>query len=144
VRDVVLDADVVWLEFKLQLVGRFRFSGTLKRELQRNAAEFARKFRREIIRMQIGGDDLRFGLVKFFKIGNDAAEGGMGLLRFQIADVLADENLVADCQRHRVLQMRSYCQNDFRRAEFHDALILFWQILGLAELAPPMVIGSGA
>ena len=70
-----------------------------------------RKFGREIIRVQIGGDDLRFGLVKFFKIGNDAAEGGMGLLGFQIADVLADENLVADRERDGVFQMRANGQN---------------------------------
>ena len=112
-RDVVLDADVVWSEFKLQLVGRFRFSGTLKRELQRDAAEFARKLRREIIRVQIGGDDFRLGVVKFFKIGDDAAEGGMRLLRFQIADVLADENLVADGQRDGIFQMRANGQNNF-------------------------------
>jgi len=58
--------------------------------------QFVRKFGREIIRVQVGGDDVRFGLVKLFKIGDDAAEGGMGLLRFQIADMLTDENLVAD------------------------------------------------
>ena len=61
--------------------------------------------------MQIGGDDLRFGFVKFFKIGDDAAEGGVRLLRFQIADVLADENLIADRKRDGVLQMRANGQN---------------------------------
>ena len=60
------------------------------------APRFARKLRREIIRVQIGGDDLRFGFVKLLKIGDDAAEGGVRLLRFQIADVLADEDLIAD------------------------------------------------
>ena len=64
--------------------------------------------------MQVGGDDLRFGLVKFFEIGNDAAEGGVRLFGFQITDVLADENLVADCKRDRIFQMRSYCQNWLR------------------------------
>ena len=75
--------------------------------------------------MQIGGDDLRHGPVKFFEIGNNAAEGGMGLLRFQIADVLADENLVADREGNGILQMRANSQNNFRRAELRDALILF-------------------
>ena len=48
----------------------------------------------------------------------------MRLFSFQITDVLADENLVADRQRNGVFQMRANSQNNFRRAEFHDALIM--------------------
>ena len=63
--------------------------------------------------MQIGGDDFRFGIVKLFKIGDDAAEGVVRRLRFQIADVLADENLIADGQRDGIFQMRADGQNNF-------------------------------
>ena len=84
-----------------------------RRAAESPRSEFVRKLCREIIRMQIGGDDLRFGVVKFFKIGDDAAEGGVGRLRFQIADVLADENLVADRKGHGVFQMRAHGQNNF-------------------------------
>ena len=62
--------------------------------------------------MQIGSDDLRLGFVKFFEIGDDAAEGGVRLFRFQVADVLADENLIADRKRDGVFQMRAHRQNN--------------------------------
>ena len=79
----------------------------------RQALPFFRKLGRKIIRMQVGGDDLRFRFVKPLEIGDDAAERGMGLLRFQIADVLAEENLIADRERDSVFQMRADGQNDF-------------------------------
>ena len=93
--------------------------------------------------MQIGGDDLRLGLVKLFKIGDDAAEGGMGLLRFQIADVLADENLVADRKRDGIFQMRANGQNRFSEGgvpRLSDFVLRF----GLADVGSPNGIGSGA
>ena len=62
--------------------------------------------------MQIGGDNLWFGVVKLLEIGDDAAKGGVRLFGFQVADVLADENLIADRKRDGVFEMRSHCQND--------------------------------
>ena len=98
----------------------------IRAERQLGPTGLLRKFRRAIIRVQVGGDDLRPDLVKFFKIGNDAAEGGMCLLRFQITNVLAEENLVADREGNGIFQMRANGQNDFRRAELRDALI--WKL----------------
>ena len=41
------------------------------------------------------------------QIGGGAAKRLMGLLRFQIANVLTDENIVADHERDGILQMRA-------------------------------------
>ena len=68
---------------------------------------FTRKLGGEIIRVQIGGDDFRSRVVKLFKISDDAAEGVVRRLRFQIANVLADENLIPDGQRDGIFQMRA-------------------------------------
>ncbi len=68
--------------------------------------------------MQIGGDNLRPGVVKFLKIRDNAAKGGVRLLRFQITNVLADENLVANGERDGVFQMRTNGQNGVRSSEF--------------------------
>ena len=119
VGDVMLDADY----------GRDALLRVLA-ERQLGPTGLLRKLRREIIRVQIGGDDLRLGLVKIFEIGDDTAEGGVRLLRFQIANVLADENLVADRQRNGVFQMSANGQNNFRRTGFYSALIFLRLMFG--------------
>ena len=64
--------------------------------------------------MTSGGDGLRLGVVKLLEIGDDTEEGSVCLFRLQIADVLADENLIADRKRDRVLEVRSNSQNWLR------------------------------
>src|SRR5690348_12877158 len=56
----------------------------------------------EVIRVQIGGDDLRPGFVKFLEIGDDPPKGSVRRLRLQIADMLTDEDLTADRKRHDI------------------------------------------
>ena len=124
VGDVVLDAKVAQASgLRVGGASPLRRLGTGGRDAAgtrrrgRLRYDFAGKLRREIIRVQIGGDDLRFRVVKLFKIGDDAAEGVVRRLGFQIADVLADENLVADGKRDGVLQMRADGQNRFVAAD---------------------------
>ena len=106
------------------LVGRaIRLRADGGQRTARPTGQLVCKLRREIIRVQIRGDDFRFRIVKPFKIGDDAAEGIVRRLRFQIADVLADENLVSDGQRDGIFQMRADGQNNFRRDEFHESLM---------------------
>ncbi len=57
--------------------------------------------------MQIGGDDFRLGVVELLEVGNDTPERIVRLFRFQIADVLAEENLIADGEGDGVFQMCS-------------------------------------
>ena len=45
--------------------------------------------------MRIGGDDGGAGFVKALEVVDDAAEGFKGLVGFQVADMLADEDLGA-------------------------------------------------
>ena len=75
---------------------------------------------RKIIRVQIGGDDSRPGVVEFFKIGDDPSESVMRLFRLQITDMLADKNLRADGQGDGVFQVRADGENNFgvRSSEF--------------------------
>ena len=79
--------------------------------VSRRASAPSANLRREIIRVQIGGDHFRLRVVKPRQIGGDAAERLIRLLRFQIADVLADENIFADRQRHGIFQMRADGEN---------------------------------
>jgi hypothetical protein len=57
--------------------------------------------------VQIRHDDLRRRRVETGQIRGGATKGGGGLLGFQVADVLAEKDLIAHRQRHRVLQMRA-------------------------------------
>ena len=59
----------------------------------------------EIIRVRVGGDDGRCGVVEPLEVGDDAAEGLEGLVGFQVADVLADEDLRPHGEGDGVLQM---------------------------------------
>ena len=68
-------------------------------------------FGREIFRVQIVRDDLRFRLVKARQIRDGAGEGVVRRLRRQIADVLTNENIPLYAERDRVLQMRSDGEN---------------------------------
>ncbi len=67
--------------------------------------------------MQIGGDDFRLVAVEFLEVGDYAPERMVCLLGFQIADVLAEENLIADGKRDGVFQMRADGQDG--RDAFH-------------------------
>ena len=64
-----------------------------------------RELRREILRMRVGGDDFRGGLVEGLEICDHPSEGPESPVRLQIADVLAEEHLGADRECHGVLQM---------------------------------------
>ena len=111
-----------------------------------HTGQFVCKLRGEVVRMQIGGDNFRFRLVKPFKVGGDAAKGVLGRVRFQIANVLADEHLFRHRQRDGVLQMRPNSQDDWdcglRIAEFvtRAASVL----LRTPRLRTPNGMGSGA
>ena len=59
-----------------------------------------RKFSGEIIRMQIRSNPRGTHAVELWQIGAGPPESRIGLLGFQIAEVLADENIFADGQRH--------------------------------------------
>ena len=74
---------------------------------------FLRKLRGEIIRMQIRRDAFWRHVVEFRQIRANPAERGVRLLGFQITDVLAEENIFADGQRHRVFEVRTDGENDF-------------------------------
>ena len=63
------------------------------------------KLRRKIIRMQVGCDDVQFGLIQFLKIGNDAPKGVVGRFGLQIANVLAKKNLIVYRQRDGVFKV---------------------------------------
>ena len=67
--------------------------------------------------MQVRRDDLGSRFVKPLEIGDHAAEGLVGRVGFQVADVLADEHLRADRQRDGVLQMRA---DGARRSRISD------------------------
>ena len=56
-------------------------------------------------------------------------------LRFQIADVLADENIFADGQRHGIFQMR---------ADGQDRLWIFAELWRLSSAIAAALNGSGA
>jgi hypothetical protein len=78
----------------------FSLSGILSREL-----------RREIFGMEIAGDDLGLRIVKSREIGGGILERAKSLLRLEIADMLTNENVFANTERDRVLQMRTECKN---------------------------------
>ena len=46
----------------------------------------------EVIGVRVGDDDGGAGFVEALEVGNDAAEGFEGLVCFQVADMLADED----------------------------------------------------
>ena len=55
--------------------------------------------------MRVGGNEGGAGFVEALEVGDDAAEGFERLVGFQVADVLADEDLGADGEGDGVLQM---------------------------------------
>ena len=55
--------------------------------------------------MHVGGHPFRFGTVELPKTRDDFPESAIGLAGFQIADVLAKENVASYRHRHRVFQM---------------------------------------
>ena len=74
-------------------------------------SSFQRKLRREVIWMQIGRDDLRRGGVESGQVASHAAEGTVCGFGLQIAEVLAEKNLITHAQRHSVLQVCTHRQN---------------------------------
>src|SRR5579871_988915 len=71
---------------------------------QREAGSF-RPLRGGIIRMEIAGDRLRLEAIESAEIGDGALERSARLERIEIADMLAEEDVLADGDRHCVLQM---------------------------------------
>ena len=59
----------------------------------------------EVVGVGVGGDDGGAGFVEGLEVGDDAAEGIEGLVGFQVADVLADEDLGAYGEGDGVLQV---------------------------------------
>ena len=59
----------------------------------------------EVVGVGVGGDEGGAGFVEGLEVGNDAAEGVEGLVGFQVADVLADEDLGAHGEGDGVLQV---------------------------------------
>lgn len=64
-----------------------------------------------IVGVHIVCDGSRRRVVERDEIGNDARERGAGLRGIQIADMLADEDLLPHTQRDGILQMRSHREN---------------------------------
>src|SRR5206468_2389713 len=60
----------------------------------RSFSEITSMLRGEVIRMQIARDQAGGNPVKILQIGSNSLKGGKGLTRLQIADMLADENLL--------------------------------------------------
>ena len=107
-------------------MGRFRWkrhpevrsvSGPTRLRRAGDSAPYHREcpgvFGGEVIGVGIGGDDGRLGLVEVLEVGDDAAEGFEGLVGFQIADVLAEEDLGTDGEGDRVFQVRANSENRF-------------------------------
>ena len=61
--------------------------------------------------MQVVGDGNGLGLVQAQEVGDDALEGMHGFGGFQIADVLADEDLVANAESDSVFEMRAHSED---------------------------------
>ena len=59
----------------------------------------------EVVGVGVGGDEGGAGFVETLEVGDDAAEGVEGLVGFQVADVLADEDLGAHGEGDGVLQV---------------------------------------
>ena len=57
--------------------------------------------------MHVAGDSVDPRLVELRQIGRRSNESSVGLLRFQITDMLADKNVRADAERDSILQMRA-------------------------------------
>ena len=57
----------------------------------------------EVIGMRVGGDNRGASFIERLKVGNDPAKGLAGLVGFQVADVLADEDLGPHRERDSVL-----------------------------------------
>ena len=59
----------------------------------------------EVVGVRVGGDDGGMGFVEGLEVGNDAAEGFERLVGFQVADMLAGEDLGADGEGDGVLEL---------------------------------------
>src|SRR5262249_37963715 len=70
------------------------------------ARQLERGFGREIVRMQIMRDDLWLGLVELREVRDRTGEGLVCGLGREIAEMLTNEYVSTDAQRHRVFQMR--------------------------------------
>jgi hypothetical protein len=68
--------------------------------------------------VRIGGDDGGARLVEGLEVGDGAAEGFEGLVRFQVADVLAEEDLLAYAEGNGVLQVRADGQDRIANSQW--------------------------
>src|SRR5437899_4726657 len=66
---------------------------------------------RGVVRMQIADDRLGLETVEPAEVVDGALEGVTRFERFQVADVLADENVLPDSDGNRVLQMAAHCEH---------------------------------
>ena len=58
-----------------------------------------------VVGVQIAGDDFRLETVEAAQIFNRFLEGFSSFESLEIADVLAEEDILAHCDGHRVLEM---------------------------------------
>jgi hypothetical protein len=72
--------------------------------------------RRKVIRVQIMGNGNGGGFVEAQEIGNNSLKGSHRFCRFQVADVLADEDLPPHAKSNGVFKMRAHGQNGGRLA----------------------------
>jgi len=77
----------------------------------RPTGEIVTVFSREIIRMHIARHEMDIRIVQPWQISARSAKRSVSLFRFQIADVLADKNVVIDLERDGVLQVRPNGKN---------------------------------
>jgi len=61
--------------------------------------------------MRISYQERSRRLVEVLQIGDDPPKGRIGLGSFQVSDVLADENVGANIQRHGILEVSTDGQN---------------------------------
>ena len=83
---------------------------------------------REVVGVGVRGDQGRAGFVQVLEVGDDAAEGVEGLGGFQVADVLADEDLGAHGECDGVLQVGADSEDGIANGRWQMADVR-WQIL---------------
>src|SRR5262245_43596573 len=70
--------------------------------------------------MQIAADQLRTRIIKGSQVIDHLLESLIGLLCFQVADVLADEHVRPEGERDRILQMAAYRERGWKLLSERD------------------------
>ena len=81
----------------------------------RGNGQMRREFCRKIVGMHIAGDDIDLSVVELGQVLRRALEGAVGLLSFEIANVLTNEDVGPDTERDGVLQMCADCEHGWKR-----------------------------